>query len=179
MSEQAFNPERVASAEQAQAVLDEVNRILAKVPTGTVDVTGRTCSSHKDYGHGNTFLFQYTDGEVSKHDSATLVLATATLRQPDSSEDHYDVLMNPENGLSLAKKVSASPYWKPEQVANRHGEGDDLDRISASLARAFLGLERDKTAWDLEHELGLSQSSFEDANRLLDILKVMPAAPES
>jgi hypothetical protein len=56
---------------------------------------------------------------------------------------------------------------------------DDVDLFSASLARALLGIERDNTAWGLEHELGLNQSSFSDANRLLGILKVMPAAAAS
>jgi len=160
------NPNQAATLQQIQAVLDKVRLIANPLELIHTDLTDEPCPPHQEFIKGNLMLFHYPEGEILQDEPEHINLATISLRQLDSSEEQYDLLMS-ENGLRLRKRLWSSPYWKREEETESTPISDP---VTAGIARQLLSLEKDQAAWAMEREFALDGATAADADKLLAAL---------
>ena len=174
-------PEQLASPDQAQAVFDEVTRILDGVELQVPATDDAQLTPYKQLAVGNTSIFQYPNGELIADDPESLTLASISLRQLDSSETIFDVVQSLD-GKHLRKRIIASHYRRHvvgvdlnHLAAEPSADIDEIDVLAASVARNIVGIEQDQKGWAVERALGMHRASETKASDLLKILKNIAA----
>lgn len=182
MLEKEPNPELRATAEQAQQVVDEVDRITKEVAV-LPGLSGMKNNSapKKIRWHDGVLFIRHPEGESNVDDPNSINLAGVAWDNPDGSRTAYGTELTVESGMQLTKHTyppSDRSIEARSAVSSEALNSGDYATVALNAAADLASTMKDKEARVQERSLGLHVASAEEATELITRLQQMDPAPK-
>jgi len=170
------HPEIKADAQQAQAVLDELDRILIDIPLrpGLSWIKNHSAPGKTRWHQGFLFI-RSPEGQQNVDNPNSINLGSVSNDKPDGSRTSFTVELNSAEGLQVTKHTFLPSDQEPTTI---------LDGINVDPLRLLLGSKSDLARATGEHEartiersLGLHVADYGEVSQLLEELRVLDPAP--
>ena len=182
MSEKDSNPELQATPEQAQVVVDEIDRITKDVKTlpGLSGIKNNAAPK-KIRWHDSVLFIRHPQGESNVDDPDSINIAGVAWDNPDGSRTSYGAELTVEHGMQLTKHT-----YPPSdgEVASRSSaskealESGDYATVALNATADLASATRDHQARVQERSFGLHLATATEATELIAKLQQMEPAPE-
>lgn len=182
MSEKEPNQESRATSEQAQQVVDEVDRITKDV-TLLPGLSGMKNHSapKKIRWHDGILFIRHPEGESNVDDPGSINIAGVAWDNPDGSRTAYGTELTVEHGMQLTKHTyppSDGNIEARSSVSREALESGDYATVALNAAADLASAMKDKEARVQERSLGLHVASAAEAAELISRLQQMDPAPK-
>lgn len=182
MSEREPNSELRATAVQAQAVVDEVDRITkdVKVSPG-LKGTKNNSAPKKVRLHNDVLFIRHPEGEGNVDDPSSINLAGVAWDNPDGSRTAYSIELTVEHGMQLTKHIY--PPLDGQLEASSSGlaeflESGDYAAVALNAAADLASAKKDQEARAQERSFGLHIATDSEATELITRLQQMEPVPK-
>jgi hypothetical protein len=108
--EQYPNGERLATSEQAQSVLSEIERILENVPAMSEGPDMPQEAAGKFFPQKDIMFQYYPNGVMEEGKNEALTRAVFFYDNEDGSSTHYKVALDINKGLMLSRSVLSASF---------------------------------------------------------------------
>ena len=169
-------PESRATPEQAQKVVDEIDRITDKVTLlpGLKTVKNHS-APHKTRWHEGMMFSRYPEGGANVDDSDSIIMASVAWDNEDGSRTSFSAELTTD-GMQLTKHIFPPAKERKAEEAFRTGDYASL----AFNALADLSVAKSEHAARAEERaLGLHFATSAEADELIARIQPLEPAPKS
>lgn len=182
MHENEINPEKRATSEQSQAILDEIDRIVKDVDISPGLSSIKNHSAPKKIRWHNGILFiRHPEGESNVDDHNSIDLAGVAWDNPDGSRTAFHTELTVENGIQLTKHTYPPSDGHLEarlSVSKEALISGDYATVALNAAADLVSAKKDQVARVQERSLGLHFANATEAEELVVKLRQIEPAPE-
>jgi hypothetical protein len=173
--------EELATSQQAQTVVDELDRLLVnRKELEGIKGTKNHSAPRKIANTQGVLLFREVEGQNNIVDPKVINYGSASWDNPDGTHTSFHVELNLETGLQLTKRVTQPEAPDPaSDVEEAHmRETADYASLAMNATHELAQQMKENSHWAEERSLGLHLATSADATGLIEKLQTMePAQP--